>query len=58
MRYHATRPPLKRMKVIDQALRARKRPRDKTRAADLEVDPRTIRRDPETNGHGREVISW
>ena len=47
MRYHATRPPLKWMKLIDQALRARKWPNDRTLAADLEVDPRTIRRDLE-----------
>ena len=47
MRYHATRPPLKRMKVIDQALRAGRWPTDKSLAAELEADPRTIRRDLE-----------
>jgi predicted DNA-binding transcriptional regulator YafY len=35
------------MQAIDQALRAQKWPTDKTLAADLEVDPRTIRRDIE-----------
>jgi predicted DNA-binding transcriptional regulator YafY len=35
------------MQAIDQALRARKWPTDKTLAKDLEVDPRTIRRDLE-----------
>jgi hypothetical protein len=34
MRYHATRPPLKRMTTIDGELRARKWPRDSTLAAD------------------------
>jgi predicted DNA-binding transcriptional regulator YafY len=47
MRYHATPPPLKRMKVIDQALRAGRWPTDKSLAAELEADPRTIRRDLE-----------
>src|ERR1700679_3613235 len=47
MRYHATRPPLKRMKVIDQALRAGRWPTDKSTAAELEADPRTVRRDLE-----------
>jgi predicted DNA-binding transcriptional regulator YafY len=47
MRYHATRPPLRRMKVIDQALRAGRWPTDKSLAAELEADPRTIRRDLE-----------
>jgi predicted DNA-binding transcriptional regulator YafY len=35
------------MQAIDQALRAQRWPTDKTLAADLEVDPRTIRRDIE-----------
>ena len=35
------------MQAIDQALRARKWPTDKTLAKDPEVDPRTIRRDLE-----------
>ena len=35
------------MQAIDQAQRARKWPTDKTLAKDLEVDPRTIRRDLE-----------
>ena len=47
MRYHATRPPLGRMKAIDQALRAGRWPTDKSLAAELEADPRTIRRDLE-----------
>jgi predicted DNA-binding transcriptional regulator YafY len=47
MRYHATRPPIKRMKAIDQALQAKKWPNDRMLAADLEVDRRTIRRDLE-----------
>jgi predicted DNA-binding transcriptional regulator YafY len=47
MRYHATRPPLRRMKAIDQALRAGRWPTDKSLAAELEADPRTIRRDLE-----------
>ena len=38
---------MRRMQAIDQALRARKWPTDKTLAKDLEVDPRTIRRDLE-----------
>jgi predicted DNA-binding transcriptional regulator YafY len=45
MRYHATRPPLRRMKAIDQALRTGLWPTDKSLAAELEADPRTIRRD-------------
>jgi predicted DNA-binding transcriptional regulator YafY len=47
MRYPGTRPLVRRMQAIDQALRARKWPTDKTLANDLEVDPRTIRRDLE-----------
>ena len=47
MRYYATRPPLRRMKAIDRALRAQKWPTDKTLAMDLDVDPHTIRRDLE-----------
>jgi predicted DNA-binding transcriptional regulator YafY len=47
MRYPGTRPLVRRMQAIDQALRARKWPTDKTLAKDLEVDPRTIRRDLE-----------
>ena len=47
MRYHATRPPLRRMNVIDKELRARNWPTDKTRADALEVNPRSIRRDLE-----------
>jgi predicted DNA-binding transcriptional regulator YafY len=47
MRYPGIRPLMRRMKVIDQALRARKWSTDKTPARDLEVDPRTIRRDLE-----------
>jgi predicted DNA-binding transcriptional regulator YafY len=35
------------MQAIDHALRAERWPTDKTLAADLEVDPRTIRRDLE-----------
>ena len=45
MRYHATRPPLKRIMAIDREVRAKKWPTDKTLAMSLEVDPRTIRRD-------------
>jgi hypothetical protein len=45
MRHAGTRPLVRRMQAIDQALRARKWPTDKTLARDLEVDPRTIRRD-------------
>jgi predicted DNA-binding transcriptional regulator YafY len=48
MRYHATRPPTLRKTAIDQALRANNWPNDKTFAANLEVDPRTIRRDLES----------
>jgi hypothetical protein len=47
MRYHATRPPLRRMKAIDQAPRAGRWPADKSPAAELEADPRIIRRDLE-----------
>ena len=47
MRYHATRPPLRRMKAIDQALRAGRWPTNKSLADELEADPRTIRRDLE-----------
>jgi predicted DNA-binding transcriptional regulator YafY len=47
MRYHAIRPPLKRMKEIDQSLRAKKWPTDRSLASELEVNPRTIRRDLE-----------
>jgi hypothetical protein len=47
MRYPGTRPLVRRIQAIDQALRARKWPTDKTLAKDLEVDPRTIRRDLE-----------
>jgi hypothetical protein len=47
MRHAGTRPLVRRMQAIDQALRARKWSTDKTLARDLEVDPRTIRRDIE-----------
>jgi predicted DNA-binding transcriptional regulator YafY len=47
MRYHGTRPLMRRMQAIDQALRARRWPTDKSLARDLEVDPRTIHRDLE-----------
>jgi predicted DNA-binding transcriptional regulator YafY len=47
MRYHGTRPLIRRMQAIDQVLRAQRWPTDKTLATDLEVDPRTIRRDLE-----------
>jgi predicted DNA-binding transcriptional regulator YafY len=47
MWYQATRPPMRRMTAIDYALRANKWPTDKIPAKDLEVDPRTIRRDIE-----------
>jgi predicted DNA-binding transcriptional regulator YafY len=47
MRHADTRPLVRRMQAIDQALRARKWPTDKTPAKDLEVDPRPIRRDLE-----------
>jgi predicted DNA-binding transcriptional regulator YafY len=47
MRPAGSRPLVRRMQAIDQALRARKRPTDKTLANYLEVDPRTIRRDLE-----------
>jgi hypothetical protein len=53
MRHASTRPLMRRMQTIDQALRARKWPTDETLAGDLEVDPRTIRRDLEfmRDGH-------
>ncbi len=47
MRYHATRPLMRRMQEIDLALRTKKWPTDKTLAVDLQVDPRTVRRDLE-----------
>ena len=47
MRHAGTPPLVRRMQAIDQVLRARKWPTDKTLAKDLEVDPRTIRRDLE-----------
>jgi predicted DNA-binding transcriptional regulator YafY len=47
MRYHATRPALKRMTAIDRDLQARKWPNDRPLAAELEVYRRTIRRDLE-----------
>ena len=47
MRHAGTRPLVRRMQAIDQALQARKWPTDKTLAKDLEVDPRTISRDLE-----------
>jgi predicted DNA-binding transcriptional regulator YafY len=47
MRHAGTRPLVRRMQAIDPALPARKWPTDKTLAKDLEVDPRTIRRDLE-----------
>ena len=47
MRYQATRPLMRRMQAIDRALRARRWPTDKSLAKELEVDPRTIRRDLE-----------
>ena len=47
MRYHATRPFMRRVQAIDHALRTNKWPTDKSLAADLEVDPRTIRHDLE-----------
>jgi hypothetical protein len=53
MRHAGARPLVRRNQAIDQALRARKWPTDKTLAKDLEVDPRTIRRDLEfmRDGH-------
>jgi len=45
MRYHAARAPQQRIMAIDLALRANQFPDDKVLARDLEVDPRTIRRD-------------
>jgi predicted DNA-binding transcriptional regulator YafY len=50
MRHAGTRPLVRRMQAIDQALRARKWSNDKTLARDLEVDPRTIGRDLELIG--------
>ena len=47
MRHAGTRPLVRRMQAIDQALRARKWPTDKTLAKDVEVDPRKIRCDLE-----------
>ena len=57
---------MRRMKAIDQALRAGKWPTDMSLGASLEVDPRTIRRDVEymrgqhhatiTLGHGPEQL--
>src|ERR1700679_1630519 len=47
MRYHATRPLVRRMQAIDLALRAGRWPTDKSLAKELKVDPRTIRRDIE-----------
>jgi predicted DNA-binding transcriptional regulator YafY len=45
MRYPATRPPLRRMMAIDQALRAERWPNTKTFADEFEVNRRTIQRD-------------
>jgi predicted DNA-binding transcriptional regulator YafY len=45
MLYHAARPALWRMMVIDKALRANKLPNARTLAKELEVHPRTVRRD-------------
>jgi DeoR/GlpR family transcriptional regulator of sugar metabolism len=50
MRHAGTRPFVRRMQAIDQALRARKSPTDKTLAKDLKIDPWTIRRDLELIG--------
>ena len=36
MRYHAVRPPLKRMMAIDQTIRSRKWPTDRSLARELE----------------------
>ena len=47
MRYHATRPLMRRMQAIDRALRAGRWPTDKSLAKELNVDPRTIRRNLE-----------
>jgi predicted DNA-binding transcriptional regulator YafY len=47
MRYHATRPLMRRMQEIDRALRAGRWPTAKSLAKELNVDPRTIRRDLE-----------
>ena len=43
--YHASRPPLRRMMAIDQALRSCRLPTASTLAEDLEASPRTIVRD-------------
>src|SRR5712692_1654668 len=43
----ASRPPLRRLLVLDQLLRARRYPNARTAAAELEVHPRTIHRDLE-----------
>jgi predicted DNA-binding transcriptional regulator YafY len=45
--FPASRPPLRRMRAIDQALRADTLPNCRTLAEELEVDRRTIRRDIE-----------
>jgi predicted DNA-binding transcriptional regulator YafY len=47
MRYHGKRQLIRQMQAIDQALRAQRWPTDKALATDLEVGPRTIRRDLE-----------
>jgi predicted DNA-binding transcriptional regulator YafY len=44
MRYSTARPPLKRMMVIDQALRSQTWPTGSSLAGAPEVNPRTIRR--------------
>ena len=44
MRFHATRPLVRRMQAIDQALRAGRWPTDKSLAKELKVDPRSWRR--------------
>ena len=44
MRYHATRPPLLRLRMIYRELRATNWPTDETLAVGRKVDPRTIRR--------------
>ncbi len=43
--YKAARPPVRRMMVIDQALRANRWPNSTTLARELEVTIRTVRRD-------------
>jgi predicted DNA-binding transcriptional regulator YafY len=43
--YQAARPPLRRIMVIDQALRAKSWPNTRKLAEELEVNRRTIRRD-------------